>query len=352
MTQRQTALRPIVLGANQPPDRPYRGGAGIARFRGIPQDSEYTPEDFVGSTTEVHAGGGVGLTVLPDGTQLRDAVIANPIGYLGEQHVRRFGARTMLLVKLLDTGERLFVHFHPDDETASRSFDSPIGKTEAWIVVDIADGETGYAELGFSRTVSESEIADWVDGQNIAEMRAAMNRIDLRKGDTLLVPAGLPHAIGPGLTLVELQQPTDLSILLEYSGYHGLSRADAFLGTDIETALGGLDRRNWSAEQLALLGSRRDDDSPDPGRERLFPADADDFFSAERISVRGSVALEQAFSLLVVVSGAGTLAFGGDGGDGDEIPIEHGFTVLIPHDAGAVELRGELDAIRCRPPIA
>jgi mannose-6-phosphate isomerase len=348
MTQRHAALRPIVLGANQPSDRPYRGGAGIARFRGIPQVSEYTPEDFVGSTTQVHAGGGVGLTVLSDGTNLRDAVIADPIGYLGEEHVRRFGARTMLLVKLLDTGERLFVHFHPDDETAARSFGSPIGKTEAWIVIDVADGETRYAELGFNRPVGEAEVAGWVDGQNIAEMRAAMNRIELHAGDTLLVPAGLPHAIGPGLMLVELQQPTDLSILLEYTGYHGLSRSDAFLGTDMETALRGLDRRDWAADQLAVLGGRRGGDAPGSGRERLFPADADTFFSAERITVRGSVALEPAFSVVVVLSGAGTLAFG----DGEEIAIERGSTVLVPFGSGALELRGQFDAIRCRPPIA
>ena len=43
---------PIVLGPNQP-ERFYRGGAGIARFRGTPQPSEYVPEDWVASATEI-----------------------------------------------------------------------------------------------------------------------------------------------------------------------------------------------------------------------------------------------------------------------------------------------------------
>ncbi|MGH1549491.1 hypothetical protein ACRAWB_10090 [Leifsonia poae] len=116
---------PLLLGPNQPLDRPYRGGAGIARFRGTEQPGPFTPEDFVGSTTEVFAGGGVGLTVLPDGTTLREAVAADPVRFLGEEHVRFYGPRTMLLVKLLDTAERLFVHYHPDDAFAAAHLNSP-----------------------------------------------------------------------------------------------------------------------------------------------------------------------------------------------------------------------------------
>src|SRR6185437_16445273 len=87
---RRSGYAPVVLGPNQPDGRPYLGGAGIARFRGTAQPSPHSPEDFVASTTEVFAGGGVGLTILPDGRRLRDAVIADPIGFLGEEHVRRF----------------------------------------------------------------------------------------------------------------------------------------------------------------------------------------------------------------------------------------------------------------------
>ncbi len=124
------AHEPAVLGPNQP-ERFYRGGAVIARFRGIPQPSLYSPEDFVGSTTEVFGSGGAGLSRLPDGTVLRDAVLADPLGYLGPDHVARFGADPALLVKLLDTGERLLVHFHPSDRFALRHLDCKHSKTEA-----------------------------------------------------------------------------------------------------------------------------------------------------------------------------------------------------------------------------
>lgn len=324
---------PLLLGPNQPLDRPYRGGAGIARFRGTAQPSPFTPEDFVGSTTEVFAGGGVGLTVLPDGRTLRDAVAADPMFYLGEEHVGRFGARTMLLVKLLDTAERLFVHYHPDDAFAARHLNSPLGKTEAWAVIDAADD--AYAALGFRRPVSTDEVRAWWAGQDADEMLAAMNRVPLAAGDTLLVPAGLAHAIGPGVTLVELQQPTDLSLLLER---RMLTEQEALLGLDLGTAIEGLVRDVTPEEQLRVLGGGR-------GEETLFPAAADPFFSAERIRVTGSRELEPAFSVLVVLDGTGSLETGAG-----SLPLTRGATVLTAHGDGATGLTGDLDVLRCRPP--
>jgi mannose-6-phosphate isomerase len=324
---------PVLLGPNQPLDRPYRGGAGIARFRGTPQPSPFTPEDFVGSTTEVFAGGGVGLTVLPDGRTLRDAVAADPVFFLGAHHVERFGARTMLLVKLLDTAERLFVHYHPDDAFAARHLGSPLGKTEAWAVIEAEPD--AYAALGFRRPVASTEVEAWWAGQDADAMLAAMNRVPLAAGDTLLVPAGLAHAIGPGVTLVELQQPTDLSILLER---RSLPEADALLGLDLTTAIGGLVREVTPEERIHALRQGRD-------AETLFPADADPFFAAERLHVSGSRELEPGFSVVVVLDGTGSLETATG-----SLPLRRGSTVLTAHGDGPLGLSGELDVIRCRPP--
>jgi mannose-6-phosphate isomerase len=328
-----TIATPLLLGPNQPLDRPYRGGAGIARFRGTEQPSPFTPEDFVASTTEVFAGGGVGLTVLPDGRTLRDAVAADPLHFLGREHVERFGARTMLLVKLLDTAERLFVHYHPDDAFAAAHLGSPLGKTEAWAVIEAADD--AYAALGFSRTVSPTEVRTWWAGQDADAMLAAMNRVPLAAGDTLLVPAGLAHAIGPGVTLVELQQPTDLSILLER---RTLSEHDALLGLDLDTAVAGLVRDATPEERIAALRHGR-------GDETLFPSEADPFFGAERIHVSGSRELTPSFSVVVVLDGSGTLA-----SDASTVPLRRGSTVLTAYGDGALTITGELDLIRCLPP--
>lgn len=333
---------PIVLEANQPPERPYRGGAGIAAFRGIAQSSAFVPEDFVGSTTQVHAGGGVGLTVLSDGRTLKDAIAADPVGFLGEEHVRRYGADSMLLVKLLDTAERLFVHYHPSDAFARTRLGEPRGKTEAWAVFATAD-EDAYVSLGFTRAVSEVEAAQWFRGQDVADMLGVMHRLTVRPGDTILVPAGLPHVIGPGLTLVELQQPTDLSILLEYAGYRGMDEKDALMGLHLDLALQALDRSAWSPERLGELASpaRRVSETT----ERLFPAAADGFFRAERIVTGGSAAVDAGFSVLIVLAGDGAIEYAGG-----TLPIRRGMTVLLPYAAGPVEIVGDVQLIRARPP--
>ena len=351
------ALAPVQLDPNCPP-RPYLGGAGIAELRGSPQPGEWFPEDFVASTTEVFTGDGVGLSALPDGKLLRDAVEADPVGYLGQEHVDRFGTSTELLVKLLDTGERLFVHLHPDQDFAAQHLGLIHGKTEAWIVTAVrqvagepvpagAGGLTGFAYLGFTRDVGADEVAAWVDGQRVPEMLDAMHRVELRPGSTLHVPAGLPHSIGPGITLVELQEPTDLSILMEYEGFPPLGAADAFLGLEPAAALSALDRRAGNPNDIAALAASRAGAVAAPGITRLLPAAADPFFRAERLDGTASPSLDSGFSVLVAIDGEGTLDW-----EGGSLALRRGATVLIPHSVGPTRIRGSITAIRCRPPAA
>ena len=78
--------------------------------------------------------------------------------------------------------------------------------------------------LGFARAVSEDELARWVEEQDADAMLAALNRVPVSAGDEIFVPAGMPHAIGGGILLLELQEPSDLSLLLEGDRFLGLPR--------------------------------------------------------------------------------------------------------------------------------
>ena len=150
------AVAPMRLAPN-PIHRFYRGGPAIARFRGIPLEDDHAPEDWIGSTTTVFGEETLGLSVLEDGRTLRDAVAEDPEGFLGPEHVARFGADTMLLVKLLDAGERLPVHYHPDDDFARRrSFAH--GKTEAWLIVEAKPGAVVWLGFRFARKRVESRL--------------------------------------------------------------------------------------------------------------------------------------------------------------------------------------------------
>src|ERR1019366_9728842 len=79
-----------------------------------------SPEDWVGSVTRRFGRAPTGLSRLEDGRLLADAVARDPVAFLGPDHVEASGVDTGLLVKLLDTAERLIVHSHPDRDFAKR----------------------------------------------------------------------------------------------------------------------------------------------------------------------------------------------------------------------------------------
>jgi mannose-6-phosphate isomerase len=336
-------LGPVALAANLP-ERFYRGGAAIARFRGIEQSGAFTPEDWIGSATTLFGEQEAGLTRLPDGRLLRDALVLDPVGWLGEAHLESYGASPALLVKLLDAGQRLPVHAHPSREWARRHLDCPYGKTEAWVIVECADD--ALVHLGFRRDVEAGELAGWVDRQDERSLLGSLHAVPVRRGDSVLVPAGLPHAIGAGILLVELQEPTDLSVLMEWGAFELDGRADGHLGLGFDVALSCVDRSGYGTDRLAELRAGRDSGRTlRSGARSVFPRESERFFRAERLRPAPRVELEPSFAVLVVLEGEGELQTAGD-----TLPLRRGMTVLMPHAAGPAELRGELEALRCLPP--
>ena len=162
----------------------------------------------------------------------------------------------------------------------------------------------------------------------------------------MLVPAGTPHAVGAGVFLLELQEPTDLSVLMEWSGFELDGRALGHLGLGFDVALSCVDRSGFGAERLReLQAARAAGRTLRPGAEQLFPRESDRYFRAERLLPDPAVELDASFAVLVVLEGEGELATASG-----TLALRRGMTVLIPHAAGTAELRGELEAIRCLPP--
>jgi mannose-6-phosphate isomerase len=305
----------------------YAGGERIAALRGT-EPADHTPEEWLGAANTTFDGSR-GLSRLPDGRLVRDALEADPEAFLGPEHAARFGADPALLVKLLDAGQRLPVHFHPDRAFAERHLGLAHGKTEAWLIVEADPGAAVH--VGFTRDVELDEVRGWMDSQDSEAMLATMRELPLDAGDAIFVPAGAPHAIGEGILMVEVQEPTDLSVLLEWNGFE-LTEDEGHLDLGWDTALQALDRSAWSEERVGALRG------PGPGRS-LLPSEADRWFRAER--VHGGDELDAGFSILVGLVGDGSL-----GGE----PFGRGTVVLVPFAAGPLTLAGDVEAIRCRPP--
>jgi mannose-6-phosphate isomerase len=341
------------------PHRFYRGGERILAFRGlgVPDDFDgYRPEDWLASTTHLFAEGGGGVTRLANGVDLPDSLAADPEAWLGTAHVTAYGAVPNLLTKLLDSGERLPVHSHPDRIFAARHLDCDHGKTEAWIVLEAEPGAAVW--LGFRDELPRDQLAALVAAQD-DRLLQALNRIEVSRGDAILVPAGQPHAIGEGVLILELQEPTDLSVMLEHERF-GLAEEHAFLGLERDLALESVDRGPLTPNEIGALRRRWTDVA---GAAPALPAEAREFFRAQVVRPAGAnqapagsaarhvpVAVEAAFAVTVVVEGRGTLSTDAGDASGGSLDIAQGDVLLVPHGAGGVRITGDVTVIRCMPP--
>lgn len=327
-------LAPIVLGPN-PASQAYPGAGLGARFRGIEPGPTPEPEDWIASVTARWQQAPSGLSRLPDGRLLHDAVVEDPESYLGPDHVAAFGDDPALLVKLLDSSERLVVHCHPDRAFARTHLGCAHGKTESWLVLDAGPGAEVY--LGFTRAVERAELDQWVAGQDVEAMLSNLRAVPVETGSALLVPAGVPHAIGARILIVELQEPTDFSVMLEQGRFTG---GDLGLGFDV--ALGCVDRNPWTAERVAgLVG---------PGlaaEGTVLPAAAAPFFRVEHVRAASGGDVGAGYAVLIAIGGSGSIRGDFPGG---AVEMRRGSTVLLPHGAGPVRADGDLDLVVCRPP--
>lgn len=297
----------------------YRGGALIGALRGEPAEDGFFPEDWVGSVTSASNPGRAdpedGLTRLADGRLLRAAVEADPAGWLGEEHVARFGASTGLLVKLLDSAERLPVHAHPDREFARRRLESQFGKTEAWFVLRTR-GDDAEVWVGLREPVEPERYLAWIAAQDTDALLGSLNRLRVRPLDVVYVPAGVPHALGAGILIAEVQEPTDFSLLCEWKGFP-IAPEDSHLGLGWDVAVDALD-----------LGAHEP--------IRSLPPEAAAFFAVDDCARAAG-----RFAVLLVVEGAGRI----DGAD-----AHPGDAFAVPASTDELRVEGDLRVLRFLAP--
>ena len=337
-------IGPQLLPPNQF-DHFYRGGDRIGALRGGPGGPN-RPEEWLGSTVTRFGQDQSGLSRLEDGRLLRDAVAADPEAWLGARHVDAFGPSTEVLVKLLDPDQRLPVHLHPDRAFSRRHLGLAHGKTEAWVVMDSAPD--ARVRLGFRETMSRERVRAMVDARDSAGLVDALHARPVHSGDGVLVPAGVPHAIDAGIFILELQEPTDLSILLEWEGFD-LDAEDSHLGLGMDVALDALRLDALGDADLAAL-IRPAHAGPDGTVASLLPAAADPWFRAHRVSSSGAgqagASVDAGFAVVLVDAGEGILV----AQHGPRLGLRRGDAAIVPWASGSWRLDGGIEAIACRPP--
>jgi mannose-6-phosphate isomerase len=172
-----------------------------------------------------------------------------------------------VLVKYLFTSEKLSVQVHPSDAAA---LPGEAGKEECWLVLD-AEPDARLA-IGFTRPVTPGEIAAAAQGGTIEQMLAWH---PARAGDLFYLPAGTVHAIGPGLSLVEVQQASDTTFRLYDYGRPRELHLERALAVAQGTPYAARHRRNIADGSVLVDGPHfrldRIEGAPDAATRAAYP---------------------------------------------------------------------------------
>jgi len=338
-------MKPTLLPCNQF-DHFYRGGDRIGALRHGPGGPN-RPEEWIGSTTARFGLAPQGFSILPDGRLLIEAVEADPQAWLGPDHVARYGSSTEVLIKLLDLDQRLPVHLHPNREFSRKHLGLAHGKTEAWYVIDAPEG--AQVGVGFADNMTLDQVSAWVNERDSEALMGALRSRVVKPGDAMLVPSGLPHTVESGVFVLELQEPTDLSILLEWQGFAVDGMKDGHLDLGFDTALQAVDLSAISAsdqDRLVVTSEM----IAGAGLSSVMPAAADSYFRAHHFSATdGPVSVDAGFGVVLVLGGTGVLRTADR-----SLEVTKGDVVLVPFAAGEYSLHSlgddALVGVVCRPP--
>ena len=283
-----------TTGRARSPSAP-NGGRGATARPEMP-----TPEDWMASTTTAFNGTleieGEGLGRLEDGRLVKDVVGTLPI-----------------LVKLLDSDERLVIQAHPTVPCAERLFNSPVGKTECWYFLP-GTAPDACVYLGFKPGITREKWKAAFEAQDgLLDM---LHRIPVKAGDFVFVDGGMPHAIGGGCFMIELQEPSDLMVVAERVTPSGRRIPDAKMhgGVGWEKMFEVYEYEGRTIEEKCARYVRRAAETAAPhtaAQERVPPVtqilgpELTDKFSMWRVTDGGRVALPRDRAVAVVTEGAG-----------------------------------------------
>ncbi len=355
---------------NLPPNRVrrnYRGGALLDRWEGRPRAEDGDrPEDWIASTVEARNPGlppepneGLARVPLAEGGEalLRDRIAEAPEHFLGAGHAQRLGADLGFLVKFLDSAMRLHVQAHPTAAFARKHLDSHYGKLETYVILAVRPGCEAAIRLGFQRPPAPEEWKRIVYEQDIPAMDACFDPVPVRPGEAWVVPGGLPHAIGAGLLVLEVMEPTDLVVRCEFEREGIVVPPEArFMGQGPDFAMRIFDYTPLSVQavtdrcRLAPQETRSGDGWRE---ERLIGPEATDCFEVFRITVQARADLDKCDEVWVgvVSSGAGTVRAGDE-----TLEVRQGSRFLAAGAADGLTFAPEagerLEVLVCRPGAA
>ena len=232
-----------------------------------------------------------------------------------------------LLVKLINSKEKLSVQVHPGDEYAAK-YENEYGKTEAWYVMDAKEGASLIVG---TKNCTKKEFEEAIKNNTVEEY---LNKIPVKKGDCFLINSGLVHAICEGVIIAEIQQNSDVT----YRVYdYGRPRE-----IHVEKALDVINF-NLQCENL----SEKEEVKYNGYSHSLLCKN--EYFGIEKISVEeefNDKSNEEAFYIYTCVEGSGYIK-----GNNFSEEIKIGDSILIPATLGEYKIEGNIKVLKSYPVV-
>lgn len=225
-----------------------------------------------------------------------------------------------LLVKLINSKEKLSVQVHPGDEYAEVN-EGDSGKTEAWYVIDAKEGASLIVG---TKDCTREEFEKSVENN---EVEGYLNKINVKKGDCFLINSGLVHAICEGVIIAEIQQNSDVT----YRVYdYGRDRE-----IHVKKALDVIDL-NLKAENL------KEKELKGNVKTGVLLCE-NEYFGIVKYKVENEINLEEKdnFSIITCVEGEGFIV-----SEGHNEKIITGDSYLIPANIGEYKITGNLSILK------
>jgi len=358
---RELSRKPLPLRTNKIPYL-IAGGSLLPRFLGeeagigaIDSPSQMwvasTVTSALGDATE-------GLSRLADesgGYYLKTLLDSAPELFLGTAHAKKWGANPGYLIKLLNSRDRLLVQVHPDKEKARKHFDSDFGKTEAWFVIDAEQDAIAYA--GFKPGVTKETMRAAILGQDSNQILGLLHAFPIVPGDIMFIPAGLPHALGKDSLVLEIQEPTDITLRAERRRPSGEVLPESYLhaGRGMEVLLDCFDYRprdfETSKGEIFLRPATLYSDN-NCLEQSIISRSTTDCFAMSLISLAAGARREkrnEGFAVGIVISGSGFMRE-----NGRVIPLRRGTEIFLPHGVQNYRYEAEsaMKIMECYPPSA
>ncbi len=388
-----------------PPNRVWRtypGGRTLDQLAGTPAPADsHFAEDWIASTTRAVNRGREEITegishvrvgLDPTLRNFTALLASDPDYFLGAAHAKTHGAQPQLLVKFLDSGTRLHFQVHPTREFAQRVLGAPSGKTEAYYVLGVRDrtseverldpkplGESladsqsgmsssgsrstpisdpshGHIYVGFQRPPTPSALRHAIETQDITAIAACFDPIAVKPGDTFLIPGGTPHALGAGLFLVEIQEPSDLVVRFEFerAGYV-LPESARFMNRDLDFALSVFNLAPLTAAHLdtrvRCRPRRLRELGPGSWQEELIGPPQTDCFRVARTTLAGRVVKTETSAVIAIVTRGAVLVEAGN----ERHRIDTYEKCFLPAGIGPITLTplgATAEILECFPPSA